>query len=121
MWRRSIHDDIGYFNEIYKSAGDFDFWCRCLLANKTFFKINDPHVVYFQNPAGLSTKGDGVGSKEATEIMNKYGKDLYGSWLFMPDSEFIEYLTTNGYNCDFIHDQKLDKYFILQNAIEDIM
>ncbi len=28
MWRRSVHDTVGYFNEKYTIAGDYDMWLR---------------------------------------------------------------------------------------------
>jgi FkbM family methyltransferase len=28
MWRRSLHDELGYFDESYKAIGDQDFWLR---------------------------------------------------------------------------------------------
>ncbi len=30
MWKRSVHDEIGYFNESYHVAGDYEFWLRML-------------------------------------------------------------------------------------------
>ncbi len=34
MWRRSIHEDVGFFNTDYRSAADMEFWMRCLIKNK---------------------------------------------------------------------------------------
>ena len=56
MWRKRLHHEVGMFDTTLKSAGDHDMWCRCLLAGKVFFKMNTPHVVYYQNPQGLSTR-----------------------------------------------------------------
>lgn len=28
FWHREVHEEIGYFNEAYHFAMDFDFWCR---------------------------------------------------------------------------------------------
>lgn len=28
MWRASLHADLGYFNETFQVAGDYDFWLR---------------------------------------------------------------------------------------------
>ena len=43
-------------------------WQRCLAAGKRFFKVNEPHAVYFHNPKGLSTRPDGAGRRESTLI-----------------------------------------------------
>lgn len=28
MWRKSIHEHVGYFDEQFKISGDWEFWCR---------------------------------------------------------------------------------------------
>jgi hypothetical protein len=72
MWRRELHDSVGMFDEQYQSAGDVDFWIRCALQEKIFFKTNDPHVAYFHNPGGLSTQRKGVAHNEHSAILCKY-------------------------------------------------
>ena len=72
MWRRSLHDEVGFFDSNYKSAGDYEFWQRCLAAGKVFYKINEPHVVYYQNPKGLSTRADTRGIVEGRAVSRKY-------------------------------------------------
>ena len=52
MWRKALHGEVGLFDTRYKSAGDYEFWARCVAAGKAFGKINTPHVVYYQNPDG---------------------------------------------------------------------
>ncbi len=72
MWRRALHDELGYFDSHYRSAGDLEFWLRCLAAGKVFYKINEPHVVYYQNPRGLSTRADTRGIVEGKAATRKY-------------------------------------------------
>ena len=55
MWRRSVHDKHGYFNQYYKSAGDWDFWLRCAFGGSKFKKCSDVLGVYYFNPTGMST------------------------------------------------------------------
>jgi hypothetical protein len=76
MWRKRLHDELGPFDINYKSAGDYEFWMRCLAAGKTFYKLNDPHVVYYQNPHGLSTRADTRGVVEARQIHRRYFRPL---------------------------------------------
>lgn len=76
MWRRNLHDEMGLFDSSMKSAGDYEFWMRCMTKQKTFFKVNEPHVVYYQNPKGLSTRADTRGVIEAREVTRRYSKDL---------------------------------------------
>ena len=89
MWRKRLHDELGYFNTYYRSAGDYEFWLRCLAAGKCFYKLNDPHVVYYQNPKGLSTRPDSRGVVEAREILRTYARPLISGNLSMPMEEFL--------------------------------
>ena len=34
MWRKRLHDELGPFDTRYQSAGDYDFWMRCVAAEK---------------------------------------------------------------------------------------
>jgi len=72
MWRRELHDRIGLFDDTFRSAGDHDFWIRASIAGATFFKSEYPHVAYFINPEGMSTKIDSPGRREGIAILEKY-------------------------------------------------
>lgn len=41
MWRKSLHDRFGMFDETYASAGDYEFWLRLAKSGVKFFKIRD--------------------------------------------------------------------------------
>ncbi|MGE0310862.1 MAG: glycosyltransferase [Lautropia sp.] len=72
MWRRALHDELGAFDTRYRAAGDYEFWLRCLAAGKVFHKIDDPHVAYFHNPEGMSTRTDTPGHAETRQITARY-------------------------------------------------
>ena len=72
MWRRRIHTDIGFFDEKYKSAGDLDFWIRCVLGGKRFLKDNEAHVSYYFNGQGMSTNQNSPAKLEIEEISKNY-------------------------------------------------
>ena len=93
MWRKKLHEELGYFDVFYKSAGDYEFWMRCLAAKKVFYKINDPHVVYYQNPEGLSTRPDTRGVEEAQRILKTYGRRLVSENGVMPINQFEQNLS----------------------------
>jgi hypothetical protein len=93
MWRRTLHDEVGLFDANFRSAGDYDFWLRCVQAGKTFFKVNDPHVVYFVNPEGLSTQPNTRGIDEANRITKRHGHKLLSPRLLSSDEEFMRELT----------------------------
>lgn len=89
MWRRSLHDELGWFDTHLKSAGDYEFWFRCLAAGKIFYKTNDPHVVYYQNPDGLSTRPDSHGVMEAMDVHKRYCRKLMPDEVTMSNADFL--------------------------------
>ncbi|HBN10043.1 MAG TPA: glycosyl transferase family 2, partial [Cyanobacteria bacterium UBA8530] len=45
MWRRTVHERHGYFDEEFVSAGDYEFWLR-MATTELFVKINDVLGLY---------------------------------------------------------------------------
>jgi GT2 family glycosyltransferase len=72
MWRRSLHDELGGFDESFESAADWEFWIRCAAAGKTFLKLDEPTVVYFINGDGVSRRKDGPGYTEPALVLERY-------------------------------------------------
>jgi glycosyltransferase involved in cell wall biosynthesis len=78
MWRREVHEKHGYFNQYYKSAGDWDFWLRCAFGGSKFKKCEDVLGVYYFNPTGMSTnpEHDSWKKEHEKEIFQTYLKKL---------------------------------------------
>jgi len=78
MWRKTVHDEYGYFEEKYRSAADWDMWLRAASQGSVFKKFNDVVGLYYFNPTGMSTnpEHDGWKRKEEIEIFKKYQKLL---------------------------------------------
>ena len=72
LWRRSLHEMIGYFDPTYQSAGDHEFWLRAAFSGIFFMKIPEPVVVYYQNPNGVSTQKDSPGDIEGPATVKRY-------------------------------------------------
>ena len=62
MWRRSMHDKNGLFDETLKSCSDSDMWMRAVLSGSKFKMIPEILGLYYFNPEGMST-----GKKNAEE------------------------------------------------------
>ena len=75
MWRRKIHDTHGYFNQYYKSAGDWDFWLRCAFGGCKFKKCQDVLGVYYFNPTGMST------NPEHDSWKKEHEKEIFQTYL----------------------------------------
>jgi glycosyltransferase involved in cell wall biosynthesis len=76
MWRKELHDKNGFFDDKYKSAGDWDFWLRCVFEGSKFLKLPDIMGVYYFNPTGISTNPEHNTwkQKEEKEVFMKYRK-----------------------------------------------
>jgi len=74
MWRKSLHDKYGYFEEGYRSASDWEFWLRCAFDGIKMSKINRPLGLYYFNPKGMSTNIENNSWKrqEEKEVFKKY-------------------------------------------------
>jgi hypothetical protein len=55
LWKKSLHDRFGYFDESYKTASDGDFWLRCAVGGSIIKMIYHPVGLYYENPNGRST------------------------------------------------------------------
>ncbi len=61
IWRRSIHDLVGFFNETYfSSAADWGLWLNCLANGGSAHISGLPYTYYYLNPTSYmrrDTKG----------------------------------------------------------------
>jgi hypothetical protein len=82
MWKKSIHDKHGYFDQKYTSAGDWDFWLRCAFGGETFIKHPEILGVYYFNPTGMSTnpEHDDWKKEHEKEIFKRYKTKLIESF-----------------------------------------
>jgi glycosyltransferase involved in cell wall biosynthesis len=92
MWRADLHDRIGLFDEGYRTAGDYEFWLRAVSQGATFYKLNDPTVLYYFNPEGLSTARNSRGIYEGREAQGRHGEALLPRASVEPPGEFLKRL-----------------------------
>lgn len=71
MWRRSLHEKFGFFDETMFSAADGEFWLRCYHGGAKFKKINEILNVYYLNPNGVSTSSNRASERVTEEQNNK--------------------------------------------------
>jgi len=77
MWRKKLHELIGYFKPHYEVAGDWDFWLRIVFdTDYTITHIPELLGLYYKNPQGLEIgpRKQRERLKEIDEIRNKYGR-----------------------------------------------
>jgi glycosyltransferase involved in cell wall biosynthesis/tetratricopeptide (TPR) repeat protein len=71
MWRKSVHDKYGYFDERLESAGDWDFWLR-MAEGETFLHIAEFLGVYLYSPTSSEHRDPGLSRREALLIQQRY-------------------------------------------------
>ncbi len=72
MWRRNLVDKVGFFDEQFKSGGDFDYTVRLSIFSKG--KKTEGVIGYFLNDkSGLSTSNYKLQITERTVIEIRYG------------------------------------------------
>jgi len=76
MWRRSIHDRFGMFNDSLMSAGDYEMWLRSVDGGAKMKKIDKVLGLYFRNPDGVSTSSKTLQKAlfEVNQVKNQYSR-----------------------------------------------
>ena len=75
MWRKSVHDEIGYFDESLESAGDYELWCR-LSIHYSMKHINKFLGLYYHNPIGIVNSDQNKNNRETRLVKEKYKDKL---------------------------------------------
>jgi len=71
MWRRTLHDEIGWFDEEFVSAGDYEFWCRTATRHP-LKHIPQFLGLYFENPEGICNADTSRGAIETDRVKEMY-------------------------------------------------
>jgi glycosyltransferase involved in cell wall biosynthesis len=73
MWRKSLHDNYGYFREEFKCSGDYEFWMRIGSGGEQMALITELLGLYYFNPQGLEHGAPGRAGEECDLICKEYG------------------------------------------------
>ncbi len=77
MWRRSVHEEYGYFDGSLVTSGDYEFWLR-ISQTQTFLHIPVLLGVYLRSPGSIEHANRKRQAKENREIVQTY-KSAYES------------------------------------------
>lgn len=74
LWKKSLHDKFGYFDEKYPVAADGDMWLKASVGGAKIKMVNHPIGLYYMNPEGNSTKQNKLKEaiNEVHEMRRKY-------------------------------------------------
>ena len=85
LWRKSIHDKVGYFDLKYPSIADWEMWIR-MSANGIKFKlIPEVLCLFYENPSSVSNRlSDSRDNVEKPLLYSQYKKEFettkYANW-----------------------------------------
>ncbi len=71
MWKRSLHDSVGFFDDKYLCANDYDFYCRVAL-QASMRHIPKFLGLYMRNTKGVVYSNADKSSQEFSAIQKKY-------------------------------------------------
>ncbi len=71
VWRKSLHEKFGYFDQNLKVVGDYEFWLR-ISSGSNFYHINEPLGLYLYNPESAEHRNKEITSTEDTLVRNEY-------------------------------------------------
>lgn len=78
MWRRNLHDKHGYFDPSYRSAGDYEFWLRLIVAGENFMHIDEVLGLYLLNPNGMENSGLELSALESQKARADHWPERWG-------------------------------------------
>jgi len=71
MWRKSLHEKYGYFDESFESAGDWEFWLR-ISETERFFHIDEVLGLYLKSPSSVEHRDPTLSRNEALRVYKRY-------------------------------------------------
>ena len=77
MWRKSVHDEYGYFDASMVTSGDYEFWTRIAQTNE-FYHINQDLGLYCERVDSIehsNRRNQFLENKKITEMYQKAAKD----------------------------------------------
>jgi glycosyltransferase involved in cell wall biosynthesis len=72
MWRKSLHDHFGYFNESFKVCGDYEFWLRLAVNGVKFHHIPRALGLYLNRPNSAEHRQKLVATAEKEYLQRIY-------------------------------------------------
>jgi len=85
MWRKSIHETIGYYDEQFKCVADFDFQIRAAL-HFPFVKTAEPSGIYLEGETN-KLSANGLSNIERNVVYLRYGAYQHLNIILLPQTK----------------------------------
>lgn len=104
MWRKSVHEIAGYFNDEFQSGGDFEFWCRLVFRHGMKMKrIPQKLGLYYRNENGIELRNWRLSNNESGLIVDSYKKYLLKEQI-NKDREAVDIVLLTHNRLKYFHD-----------------
>ena len=80
MWQAAIHDRIGYFDESYMIAGDYEMWLRMAANGIDMLRIDDVLGLFYWHPSQLGRQAAAQSRMESRRAILKYQETIKVRW-----------------------------------------
>ena len=87
MWRRTVFDKIGAFDQDYTSAGDYEFLLRFVRAGFSAIRVPEILSLFCENPKGIQFKSAVQNYLQFENVRNQYRAEMPIERLFQVDLE----------------------------------
>jgi len=71
LWRRTLHDQLGFFDVSLKAAGDYEFWCR-VACRYPMKHLPEFLGLYLHNPSGIINSNTSRAQAETQQVRELY-------------------------------------------------
>ncbi|MBN1850776.1 MAG: glycosyltransferase [Deltaproteobacteria bacterium] len=110
MWRRTLHDEYGYFDGSLKTSGDYEFWLRISQTND-FLRIPILLGLYLESPDSIEHRHKAEKEGENIMILEMYQKaDKAGDIIRRAYSDDVNHLMD-------VHNAKAEELYSKGNVI----
>ena len=75
MWRKNVHEQIGYFDPDFVSAGDYEMWLRMAVDYK-FIHLKEVLGLYLKSPLSIEHSNLPKGINEANVARSRYVEQI---------------------------------------------
>jgi hypothetical protein len=79
LWKKSIHEKCGLFNEaFYSSAADWGLWCTALAKGEQAYVVGEPYTYYYVNTKSYMRR-DSSAELVSSMLCSSYNDKLISS------------------------------------------
>ncbi|MFA7254007.1 MAG: glycosyltransferase [Patescibacteria group bacterium] len=72
MWRKSLHDQLGYFSDKFQVCGDYEFWLRLAVNGVKFHHLDRPIGIYNKRVESAEHRQPEIALLEKRYLQNAY-------------------------------------------------